>query len=46
MKIFLQARAKKILNQKIYLTNEAYFTFVTLYNKIKQTIVKAIEPNS
>jgi acyl-CoA hydrolase len=46
MEIFIQAWAKKILSQKAYLINEAYFTFVALDDNANPAIVPAIKPNS
>ncbi|MBK6832803.1 MAG: acyl-CoA thioesterase [Bacteroidetes bacterium] len=46
MEIFVQAWAKKILSQKAYLINEAYFTFVALDDNAKPAIVPDIKPNS
>jgi acyl-CoA hydrolase len=46
MEIFVQAWAKKILSQKAYLINEAYFTFVALDDNAKPAVVPDIKPNS
>lgn len=46
MEIFVEAWAKKILSQKAYLINEAYFTFVALDDNANPAIVPAIKPNS
>jgi acyl-CoA hydrolase len=46
MEIFVQAWAKKILSQKAYLINEAYFTFVALDDNAKPAVVPEIKPNS
>ncbi|MBL7937245.1 MAG: acyl-CoA thioesterase [Bacteroidia bacterium] len=46
MEIFVQAWAKKILSQKAYLINEAYFTFVALDDNAKPAFVPAIKPSS
>lgn len=46
MEIFVQAWAKKILSQKAYLINEAYFTFVALDDNANPTLVPAIKPSS
>ncbi|MBL0331213.1 MAG: acyl-CoA thioesterase [Bacteroidetes bacterium] len=46
MEIFVQAWAKKILSQKAYLINEAYFTFVALDDNANPAIVPGIKPNS
>jgi len=46
MEIFVQAWAKKILSQKAYLINEAYFTFVALDDNAKPAIVPVIKPSS
>jgi acyl-CoA hydrolase len=46
MEIFVQAWAKKILSQKAYLINEAYFTFVALDDNASPTIVPAIKTTS
>lgn len=44
MEIFVQAWAKKIISQKAYLINEAYFTFVALDDNAKATNVPQIKP--
>jgi acyl-CoA hydrolase len=46
MEIFVQAWAKKILSQKAYLINEAYFTFVALDDNARPAIVPEIKPSS
>jgi len=46
MEIFVQAWAKKILSQKAYLINEAYFTFVAIDDNASPAIVPAIKPSS
>ena len=46
MEIFVEAWAKKILSQKAYLINEAYFTFVALDDNANPAIVPGIKPNS
>jgi acyl-CoA hydrolase len=46
MEIFVEAWAKKILSQKAYLINEAYFTFVALDDNANPAIVPAIKPSS
>ncbi|MDP2385762.1 MAG: acyl-CoA thioesterase [Bacteroidota bacterium] len=46
MEIFVQAWAKKILSQKAYLINEAYFTFVAIDDNAKPTSVPEIKPLS
>lgn len=46
MEIFVQAWAKKILSQKAYLINEAYFTFVALDDNANPAIVPIIKPSS
>jgi acyl-CoA hydrolase len=46
MEIFVQAWAKKILSQKAYLINEAYFTFVALDDNANTTSVPAIKPGT
>lgn len=46
MEIYVQAWAKKILSQKAYLINEAYFTFVALDDNAKPAIVPTIKPIS
>lgn len=44
MEIFVEAWAKKILSQKAYLINEAFFTFVALDDNAKATNVPQIKP--
>lgn len=44
MEIYVEAWAKKILGQKAYLINEAYFTFVALDNNAQATHVPPIKP--
>lgn len=46
MEIFVQAWAKKILSQKVYLINEAYFTFVALDDNANPVNVPTIKPTS
>ncbi len=46
MEIFVQAWAKKILSQKAYLINEAYFTFVAIDDNSSPTLVPEIKPSS
>ena len=46
MEIFVEAWAKKILSQKAYLINEAYFTFVALDDNANPAIVPGIKPRS
>jgi acyl-CoA hydrolase len=44
MEIFVQAWAKKILSQRAYLINEAYFTFVAIDDNASPAIVPSIKP--
>jgi acyl-CoA hydrolase len=44
MEIFVQAWAKKIISQRAYLINEAYFTFVAIDDNSKPTLVSSIKP--
>ena len=44
MEIFVQAWAKKIISQRAYLINEAYFTFVAIDDNSKPTLVPSIKP--
>jgi acyl-CoA hydrolase len=46
MEIFVQAWAKKILSQKAYLINEAYFTFVALDDNANPTLVPSLKPTT
>lgn len=46
MEIFVQAWAKKILSQKAYLINEAYFTFVAIDDNANSATVPAIKPTT
>lgn len=46
MEIFVQAWAKKILSQKAYLINEAYFTFVAIDDNSHPTLVPTIKPTT
>lgn len=43
MEIFVQAWAKKILSQKSYLINEAYFTFVAIDDYARPTEIPALK---
>ncbi|MEO7088100.1 MAG: acyl-CoA thioesterase [Bacteroidia bacterium] len=44
MEIFVQAWAKKIISQKAYLINEAYFTFVALDENGNSASVPLVKP--
>lgn len=44
MEIFVQAWAKKVLSQKAYLINEAYFTFVAIDDYANPSEVPALKP--
>lgn len=46
MEIFVQAWAKKILSQKAYLINEAYFTFVAIDDNGDATTIPQVKPIS
>ena len=46
MEIFVQAWAKKVLSQKAYLINEAYFTFVAIDDNGNPCEVRAIKPGT
>jgi len=46
MEIFVQAWAKKVLSQKAYLINEAYFTFVAIDDYANPSEVPAIKPTT
>ncbi|MBN8692090.1 MAG: acyl-CoA thioesterase [Bacteroidetes bacterium] len=46
MEIHVVAWAKKIVSQKAYLINEAYFTFVALDDNAKATHVPQIKPST
>jgi len=46
MEIFVEAWAKKILSQKAYLINEAYFTFVAIDDNGDATTIPAVKPVS
>ncbi|HRD40826.1 MAG TPA: acyl-CoA thioesterase [Bacteroidia bacterium] len=46
MEIHVVAWAKKIVSQKAYLINEAYFTFVALDDNAKATNVPQIKPST
>lgn len=46
MEIFVQAWAKKIISQKAYLINEAYFTFVALDENGKTTAIPEVKPET
>ena len=44
MEIFVQAWAKKVISQKAYLINEAYFTFVAIDDYANPSEVPALKP--
>jgi acyl-CoA hydrolase len=44
MEIFVQAWAKKVISQKAYLINEAYFTFVALDDYANPTEIPLLKP--
>lgn len=44
MEIFVQAWAKKVLSQKAYLINEAYFTFVAIDDYANPSEVPGLKP--
>lgn len=46
MEIFVQAWSKKVLSQKAYLINEAYFTFVAIDDYGNPCQVRAIHPRT
>lgn len=46
MEIFVQAWAKKIISQKKYLINEAFFTFVAMDENGATTPVPAVKPTT
>lgn len=46
MEIFVQAWAKKVISQKAYLINEAYFTFVALDSDAAPTTVPLVKPST
>lgn len=46
MEIFVQAWAKKVLSQKAYLINEAYFTFVAIDDYGNPCDVRAVTPRT
>lgn len=46
MEIFVQAWAKKILSQKAYLINEAYFTFVAIDDYGNPCEITSIKPTT
>lgn len=46
MEIFVQAWAKKVLSQKAYLINEAYFTFVAIDDYGNPCNVRAVKPGT
>lgn len=46
MEVRVTAWAKKVLSQKNYLINEAYFTFVALDDNAKPAMVPAVKPES
>jgi acyl-CoA hydrolase len=46
MEIFVQAWAKKVLTQKAYLINEAFFTFVAIDDNANPTPVPLVKPKS
>ena len=46
MEIFVQAWAKKVLTQKEYLINEAYFTFVAIDDNANPTQVPGLKPST
>lgn len=46
MEIFVQAWAKKILSQKAYLINEAFFTFVAIDDNGSATAIPLVIPKS
>jgi acyl-CoA hydrolase len=46
MEIFVQAWAKKVISQKAYLINEAFFTFVALDENAVPTVVPKVLPTT
>lgn len=46
MEIFVQAWSKKVISQKAYLINEAYFTFVAIDDNGQPCIVDSIKPKT
>ena len=46
MEIFVQAWSKKVLTQKEYLINEAYFTFVAIDDNANPTQVPGLKPST
>jgi acyl-CoA hydrolase len=46
MEIFVQAWAKKVISQKAYLINEAFFTFVALDENAVPTVVPKVRPTT
>ncbi len=46
MEIFVEAWAKKVLTQKEYLINEAFFTFVAIDDNAHPTAVPAVKPTT
>lgn len=46
MEIFVQAWAKKVITQKAYLINEAYFTFVAIDDNASTTPVPLVNPKT
>lgn len=46
MEIFVQAWAKKVLSQKAYLINEAYFTFVAIDDYGNPCQVRGVKPKT
>ncbi len=46
MEIFVQAWAKKVISQKAYLINEAYFTFVALDDDASPVAVPLVKPST
>lgn len=46
MEIFVQAWAKKVITQKAYLINEAYFTFVAIDDNANTTPVPLVNPKT
>jgi acyl-CoA hydrolase len=46
MEIFVEASAKKVISQKEYLINEAYFTFVAIDDNANPAIVPEVKPKT
>ena len=46
MEIFVQAWAKKVISQKAYLINEAFFTFLALDENAVPTVVPKVLPTT